>query len=120
VTGVGTVSLGTRVYNPNDNGSTYENVPLSPYWYIQVNVNNAANLAGIAVSVSATDGTVVSSIHVGKPIDFSPMTRILIISLLEILAALFIVVGVILVLVAIGLVINQRRLNWNSRKEVVS
>lgn len=120
VTGVGKVSLGTRVYNPNDNATTYENVPLSPYWYIQVNVNNVANLAGIAVSVSATDGTVVSSIHVGKPIDFSPMTQILIIPLLETLAILIIVVGIILVLVSIGLVVNKRRLRSNSRKEVVS
>lgn len=112
VTGVGTVSLGTRVFNPNDNITAFENAPLSPYWYIQVNVNNIANLAGIAVSVSATDGTVASSIFVGKPFDFSIEPRFVLISLLETLATLIILVGVILVLVAVAMVVNKRRLSY--------
>ena len=93
VTGVGTVSLGTRVYNPNVNMTAFENAPLSPYWYIQVNVNNIANFAGIAVSVSATDGTVASSIHVGKPIDLSSLNRVVFISILEALSTLIIILS---------------------------
>jgi hypothetical protein len=112
VTGVGGVSLGTRVFNPNDNITALKNAPLSPYWYIQVNVNNIANLAGVAVSVSATDGTVASSINVGKPFDFSPVNRFVFISLLETLATLIIVVGIILVLVAVAIVVNKRRLSY--------
>lgn len=66
VTGVGIVQLGTRVFNPNDN-VTILNQTLSPYWYIQVNVNNlpAPGLKGVIVQVSANDGTVVSPILFG-------------------------------------------------------
>lgn len=114
VTGVGTVSLGTRVYNPNDNFTIIENAPLSPYWYIQVNVTNMPKLAGIAVSVSATDGTVASSILVGKPLNFSPVTQYVFVYFAELLSTSAIILGVLLVIVSIFKVVNKRKQKMNS------
>lgn len=67
------------------------------------------NLAGIAVSVSATDGTVASSILVGNPFDFSPVPRLVFISLFGVLATLAVVVGAILVIIAVLMVVNKRK-----------
>jgi hypothetical protein len=107
VTGVAAISLGTRIYNPNDN-ATSVNSTLSPYWHVQVNVSNmpAPGLAGVAVEVSANDGSVASSILVGKPFDFSKLWNPLP-YLTAMLSALAIIVGIILVATSL-LVFNRK------------
>jgi hypothetical protein len=66
------------------------------------------NLAGIAVCVSATDGTVASSILVGKPFDFSPLTKVVFVDFAELLSTLTIILGIILVLVGMIKFVNKR------------
>lgn len=108
VTGVGTVRLGSHIFNPNGNITTV-NSTLSPYWYVQVNVSNlpAPGLIGVAVQVSANDGTVVSPILVGKPFDImkffpqpNPFASIYIAEILSIIAifagAIFVIIGVLM------------------------
>jgi hypothetical protein len=101
VTGVGSVALGTRTYNPNDN-ITSDNSVLSPYWHIEVEVSNMdpSGLSGVGVQVSANDGTVVSPILIAKG-NFTPLVSALFPSVF--LGAIFslVVFTVLVVIVAV-------------------
>jgi hypothetical protein len=103
--------LSTLVSNSNDNQTEIENAPLSPFWYIQVNVNNVYNLKGIAVSVSATDGKVASSALVGNPYFYfgdPPNIPQFFPYLIFLLIALFVMFAVTIVVV-IGIVVMATR-----------
>lgn len=107
VSGVGPIILSTRVSNPSDNQTKIENAPLSPFWYIPVNVNNVINLEAVAVSVSATDGTVPSSTLVANPYFYfgnPPYIPQFFPNLIFLLLALFVIFAIAIVAV-IGIVV---------------
>lgn len=111
VSGVGPVILSTRVSSPNDNQTEIENEPLSPYWYIQINVNNVHNLKGVAVSISATDGKVSSSNLVVNPYFYfgdPPVVPPFFPNLIYLFIAFFVIFAVAIIVV-IGIVVFATR-----------
>jgi len=114
VSGVGPVTLTTHVSDPNDNQTEIENAPLLPYWYIQINVNSLHNLEGVAVSVSATDGSVASSTLIASPYFYfgEPDPRIppFFPNLVYLFASILVIfAGVVVVIVGTMLFSNRRK-----------
>jgi hypothetical protein len=112
VSGVGPIILSTLVSSSSDSQTEIENTPLSPYWYIQVNVNNVYNLKGVAVSVSATDGKVASSTLVANPYFYfgdPPMGPPFFPNLIFLLSTLFAIflVAIIVVIVIVVMVTKK-------------
>ncbi len=115
VTGVRSVDLATRTYNPNGN-ETSQNTVLSPYWHIDVKISNLdpSDLSGVNVQVSANDGAVVSPLLEANT-NFTPLVNPLFPPIL--IGAIFSLILVVILIIIVAVVLLVIMVNKKQTKK---